>query len=275
VGVGGVGVGRTGVRLARAGTEDVRDGQVETAARPGAEQVAPEEPGRNADEQAEDQDEPDVGADELGGGDRAGVRRHEGVHDGERPRHGQPVAQHAPAEAPGHREHDRQEDDETGVEEDREPEEQRGDAQRERCALLAERSISVSASTCAPPLTSSSRPIMAPNPTSSATLASVKPNPVVSADTTSPTGMPMPAPASRALTSATRRLTATSATNACSLTLMMRNSRSATAVAAMSSSGAVPYAGTVSSVMATPSVGPGWVPRRRRAREPTAGGRRP
>jgi hypothetical protein len=70
------------------------------AAGPGAEQVAAEVPGRQADEQAEDEDEAVVGADELGGRDGARVRRDEGVHDGEAPATGSPVGQQRAARAP-------------------------------------------------------------------------------------------------------------------------------------------------------------------------------
>src|SRR5690606_21941707 len=83
--------------------------------------------------------------------------------------------------------------------------------------------------TCAPPLVSTSRPSIAPRPTSRATVARVEPKPAVSTSMIDPVGMPA--------TTAVSRLTRTSARNACSLSLMMRNSRSAIAPAAIASNG--------------------------------------
>ena len=86
----------------------------------------------------------------------------------------------------------------------------------------------VSASTCAPPVTSSSRPIITPSPTSSATVPSVLPKAAIEIVGTSATGTPAAI--------AVPKLTRTSATNACIRSTMMRTSRTATAIAAMSSS---------------------------------------
>lgn len=83
-------------------------------------------------------DESDVGAEELGGGDRTGVRRHEDVHDRERARGGQAVAELAAAHAPRDGEHDREHHHETRVEEDRKAEQQRGDAECHRRPALTE-----------------------------------------------------------------------------------------------------------------------------------------
>src|SRR6478609_8626009 len=90
-------------------------------------------------------------------------------------------------------------------------------------------SMRKSAITWAPPLVSTSRPSIAPSPTSRATVARVEPNPAVSTSITDPVGMPA--------TSAVSRLTTMSARKACSLSLMMRKSRSAMAPAAIASSG--------------------------------------
>ena len=87
--------------------------------------------------------------------------------------------------------------------------------------------MSVFDSTSAPPLTSRSRPIIAPSPTSSATLASVVPKPSRSVGTTLPKGI--------FVARAVRRETRTSATKACIFNFMMRKSSASTAVSAMSS----------------------------------------
>jgi hypothetical protein len=93
----------------------------------------------------------------------------------------------------------------------------------------------VSASTWAPPVTSSSLPIMAPSPTRSATLARVVPKPSRRVLTASPTGIPAP--------SAVSRLTRISAANACSRSTMISTSGSAMAPSAMSSNGPVSVRG--------------------------------
>ena len=90
----------------------------------------------------------------------------------------------------------------------------------------------VSASTWAPPVTSSSLPSITPNPTSSATEASVLAKPTISAAGTSAKGMPA--------VTAVSTLTSTSEMKACSLTRMIRNSSRPTAAAAISSSVVVP-----------------------------------
>ena len=132
---GGVGVVRDpGVGAAHL----QRGGDVEPAAGPAREQVDPDVPGRDRDEQADEQREADVRPDQLGGGDRARVRRHERVHGREGAGGGQRVEQQRAAEAPGDGEDDRQEHHEAGVEEDREAEHQRGHAEGERGPLLAE-----------------------------------------------------------------------------------------------------------------------------------------
>ena len=94
------------------------------------------------------------------------------------------------------------------------------------------RPIRVSASTCAPPVISSSRPIIAPNPTSRATVASVVPKPPSMVGTTSANGI--------LVTSAVARLTSTSATKACSLNRRIRVSSTSTAPSAMRSRVSVP-----------------------------------
>ena len=123
---------------------------------------------------ADEHQQADVGAEQVAGGDRPRVRRHEGVHDREGARRRQRVGQDRAAEPRGDAEDDRQHHDQAGVEEDREAEEQRGDAEREGRAVLAEAVDQPVGQHLAPPVTSSSRPIIAPKPTSSATVASVR-----------------------------------------------------------------------------------------------------
>ena len=64
--------------------QDARHGDVELAAQEVAEQVTGQVPGGNCNDQAEDQDQSDVGAQQAGGSHGAGVRRHKNVHHGER-----------------------------------------------------------------------------------------------------------------------------------------------------------------------------------------------
>lgn len=90
------------------------------------------------------------------------------------------------------------------------------------------RLIRVSASTWAPPVTSRSRPIIAPRPTSNATDPRVVPKKLIVTSATSANGIPAAI--------AVSRLTKTNATNACILSRMIRNSSTATATAAMTSS---------------------------------------
>ena len=79
-----------------------------------------------------------LAAQHLGGRDGAGVRRHQRVHGGEGAGGRERVQKQRSAEPSRDRHDDRQEDDQAGVEEDRETEQQRRDAQRKRRALLAE-----------------------------------------------------------------------------------------------------------------------------------------
>ena len=115
------------------------------------------------------------------------------------------------------------------------------------------RLIRVSASTWAPPVISSSRPSITPKPTSSATDARVLPKPLVNAVGTRASGMPA--------ATAVSRLTSTSAMKACRRTFMIRNSRTATAAAAISSSVAVPWAGAIASIGSPGGAGSGWAER--------------
>ena len=90
----------------------------------------------------------------------------------------------------------------------------------------------VSASTCAPPVTSRMRPIITPRPTSSATVPSVVLKAAIATTGTSARGTPAAI--------AVPKLTSTSATKACMRSTMMRTRRTATAAAAMISSVAEP-----------------------------------
>ena len=75
---------------------------------------------------------------QTGGGDRAGVRRQEGVGHGQARQQRHAVQQDRFAGALGGRVDDRREDEDADVEEDRDAEDQAGQAHRERGALLAE-----------------------------------------------------------------------------------------------------------------------------------------
>ena len=118
--------------------EQARHRQHEAPAGPEAVEIAAEIPGRQPDHERHQHEKADVGPEEVAGGDRPRVRRHEGVHDREGARRRQGVGQDRAAEPRGDREDDRQHDDEASVEEDREAEEERGDAEREGRAVLAE-----------------------------------------------------------------------------------------------------------------------------------------
>lgn len=108
------------------------------------------------------------------------------------------------------------------------------------------RLIRVSASTCAPPVTSRMRPIIAPKPTSRATAPNVLPKAPTATEGTSANGIPA--------TTAVTKLTKTKATKACILAQMINTSNTATANAAIVSRTPALYAGSIVS-MATLSLG--------------------
>ena len=85
------------------------------------------------------------------------------------------------------------------------------------------------------------RPIIAPRPTSSATVPSVDPKAATATSDTSATGIPAAI--------AVPKLTRTSATKACIFSTMMRTRSTPIAAAAMSSSVAEPYAGSMGSMV--------------------------
>ena len=101
-------------------------------------EVGAEIPAHDGDRDADEEADPDVGPELLGRGDRPRVGRHHGVHRRERAGGRQRVPQERTAEPARHGQNDREEHDEARVEEDREPEDQGGDAEGERCPLLAE-----------------------------------------------------------------------------------------------------------------------------------------
>ena len=122
------------------GAEQRRDRVHDPAADPGAPQVAGQPPDGQHDDQADQQHQAQVRVELVGRGDRAGMRRQEHVHDRERGRRRDAVEQHVAAavDPAGDREDDRQHQHEAGVEEDREADQQRGQAQPEDGALLTE-----------------------------------------------------------------------------------------------------------------------------------------
>ncbi|MBB6418888.1 hypothetical protein HDC93_004490 [Streptomyces sp. AK010] len=95
--------------------------------------------GQTADDAHED-DPAEVHVEEAGGGDRAGMRRQEGVRHGQAREQGQAVEQDRFSGALGGGVDDRGQDEDADVEEDRDAEDQAREAHGERGALLAEQS---------------------------------------------------------------------------------------------------------------------------------------
>ena len=124
--------------VAPAREHGVVDGYVDLAEPRGRDDVHAGEPRDHGHDDADQQREADARTQLGRGGHRTGVRRDDGVHGREGAGGRKGVHQHGAAEALGDREDDRQEDDEAGVEEDREAEEQRRDAQGHGRPLLAE-----------------------------------------------------------------------------------------------------------------------------------------
>ena len=118
--------------------DGVRDVDVEPACDDLAPQVAGDEPDREHHEQAEDHHVSEVRLEEVRGGDRPGVRGQEDVHHreggGHRDADGEQVHPQTTPDGVDDRDHQH----EARVHEDREADEERGDAEREGCPVLAE-----------------------------------------------------------------------------------------------------------------------------------------
>lgn len=115
----------------------LRDGDEEAPADPG--RVAPGGEHRgDAAEDAHEDDPAEVDLEQTGGGDRAGVRRQEGVGHGQAREERHAVEEDRLAAALRRRVDDRREDEDADVEEDGDAEDQAGQAHGERFALLAE-----------------------------------------------------------------------------------------------------------------------------------------
>src|SRR5699024_8499725 len=78
--------------------EDIGDGDLDALSDEETEQVAGEVPGRDGDDEAADEHEPDVRTEQPGGGHRTRMRRHEDVHRGERHRRRHGVEEQRTAE---------------------------------------------------------------------------------------------------------------------------------------------------------------------------------
>jgi hypothetical protein len=115
----------------------LRDGDEDAAADPRG--VRPRgQHRRDAADDAHEDHPAEVHVEQTGGRDRARVRGQEGVGHGQARQQRQAVEQDRPAAALGRRVHDRREDEDADVEEDRDAEDQSGQAHREGRALLAE-----------------------------------------------------------------------------------------------------------------------------------------
>ncbi|CCJ78505.1 hypothetical protein BN135_3569 [Cronobacter muytjensii 530] len=100
-------------------------------------EIAAEIPGGDRDNQPHDHQQADISAQQFAGGNRAWMRWHQRMHGGERAPGREGVFQRRATKTFRHAEDNRQHHHQTGVEENREAEQQRGDAQRERRAVFA------------------------------------------------------------------------------------------------------------------------------------------
>ena len=150
------------------------------AAGDAAEQRAGDDDGRDRDQQAEPEGDPEVGAEELDRGDRSRVRRHEAVHRREAGQRRDADGDQRDLGAPGDQVDHRHQQHQADLEEHRQADDRpdRGHRPRQQPRPEARPTI-VSTTWSAPPESASSLANIAPSAISTPTPAAVVPNPVV------------------------------------------------------------------------------------------------